>query len=288
MGTSKSYGGPGKGLVPSWAGDPAPGTAPAGPPAPPPPPAPTGPGNPGVKPPKPGSSKPDTKGGGPFREARSNYSRFSRTGDRAALGRALSGYVQRGAGGSARASRRMGASRASGGRLLGVLRDIQQLGAQEVLKRLKLDSLQGRPAAEIFLALIEFLCPAGGAIDESIARQAMLDAICDLSEQGLIIDQLTPDQMSEFFIDYLIRSIEARVINDIGMRGITLPADEKAAANVAQQLHDFISGCTTTALRGELAGLASVDDSRIQSLTNELYEQAFELVSVAAEAEAQK
>lgn len=182
----------------------------------------------------------------------------------------------------------MGASRASGGRLLGVLRDFQQLGAQEVLKKLKLDSLKGRPAADVFLALIEFLCPAGGAIDESIARQAMLDAICDLAEQGLIIDQLTPDQMNEFFIDYLIRSIEARVINDIGMRGITLPADETAAANVAQQLHDFISGCTTTALRGELAGLAAVDDSRIQTLTNELYEQAFELVSVAAEAEAQK
>src|SRR3546814_13105094 len=61
--------------------------------------------------------------------------------------------------------------------LLGVVRDVQRFGAVETLRRLNLPELAGRPAADVFLAILEFICPPGGAVDEAIARQAMLETI---------------------------------------------------------------------------------------------------------------
>jgi hypothetical protein len=179
----------------------------------------------------------------------------------------------------------MGASRASGSRLLTVLRDVQQAGAVAALRSLNLESLAGQPAADVFLAMMNFVCPPGGSLDEAIAREAMADAICDLSEAGLgNFDTLTPEQLNEFFLDFIARSIEGRVINDIGARGITLPADARAAENVASQLHDFVSGTTKGELLDKLDGLTSLNDSRVSALVNNIYEAAFELVAVASEA----
>jgi hypothetical protein len=179
----------------------------------------------------------------------------------------------------------MAASRKSGRRLLSVLRDVQQFGAAEALRRLNLPGLAGRPATDVFVALLEFVCPPGGALDEAIAREAMLDAICDLADKGLgNFDELTPDQLNEFFLDFLARSIEGRIINDIGARGITLPADAAAADNVARQLHDFVFGSTRGELVDRLDGLKSLSDRDIEKLSNEIYEAAFELVAAAAEA----
>jgi hypothetical protein len=229
--------------------------------------------------------RPDTRGAGRFGGAQSNFSRFAGSGSRSSLEKALSSYVRSGNGGARRAARRMGSSRASGNRLLTVLRNVQQVGAAEALRRLNLQSLAGQPAADVFLAMMDFVCPPGGSLDEAIAREAMSDAICDLSEAGLgNFDTLTPEQLNEFFLDFIARSIEGRVINDIGARGITLPADAAAAENVAQQLHDFISGSTKGALMDKLDGLASLNDSGVSALVTEIYETSFELVAVAAEA----
>jgi hypothetical protein len=164
------------------------------------------------------------------------------------------------------------------------LRNVQQVGAVEALRRLNLQSLAGQPAADVFLAMMDFVCPPGGSLDEAIAREAMSDAICDLSEAGLgNFDTLSPEQLNEFFLDFIARSIEGRVINDIGARGITLPADAAAAENVAHQLHDFVSGSTKGALLDKLDGLASLNDSGVSALVNDIYEAAFELVAVASE-----
>jgi len=291
MGTSTKYGGSKRGLVPSWVNDDAPGVAPPPPPAPPPASGPPGsPSNPKPPPPKPpprpAPRGPDVAGAGDLRNARSNFSRFSRTGSRSLLGKALSEYVRDGYGGGKRASSRMGASRKSGRRLLGVLRDAQQLGAAEALRRsIDLPGLAGRPATDVFVALLEFVCPPGGALDEAIAREGMLDAICDLAQAGVgNFDDLTPEQMNEFFLDFLARSIEGRIINDIGVRGITLPDDPAAAENVAQQLHDFVFGCTKNELAGQLDDLASLNDREVEKLSNDIYEAAFDLIAAAAEA----
>ncbi|WP_294293745.1 Qat anti-phage system associated protein QatB [uncultured Sphingomonas sp.] len=292
MGTSKGYGGPSSGLVPSWVDDPAPGVAPA-PAAPVPgiPGQPAGPAQPGTpaptQPQTPTPPRPDTSGAGGLGGARGSFSRFARTGSRSALGSALSNYVRNGTGGAGRAARRMASSRAAGARLLGVVRNFATIGPAETLRQLNLAGLAGRPAAEVFVGLLEFVCPPGGAVDEAIARQAMLETIGDMAEAGVgSFDTLTPGQMGEFFLDFVARSIEGRVMADLGGRGVTLPDSVAAVENAQAQLHDFVTGCTRGQLAGRLDGVERMSDRDIEVVVNQIYEAAFELVAAAGEAAA--
>lgn len=291
MGTSKGYGGSVSGLVPSWVDDVAPATTPgqsgeAGQPS-----------NPSSDPNSPNNPNPPGQGGqsgqrpvdnngtAKLQPARTQFTRFARTGSRSALGRALSGYVRSGTGGAGRAARRMGASRAAAGRLLGVIRDVQRFGAAEVLRRLNLNGLAGRPSSEVFMALVEFVCPAGGAIDEAVARQAMLENVIALAESGeTTFDEMTPEQMNEFFLDFVSQSIEGMVMADLGQRGVTIPDDVDAVERMQTELHDFITGATRGRLSDRLEGLPGLTDQDIQGVISRIYESAFEIIAVAGEA----
>lgn len=286
MGTSKGYGGARSGLVPSWVDDPSPGVASGSAPTPSPEGGAPQPG-PGQAPPPLSRTppRPDASGAGSFQGSRGAFSRFAKTGSRSALGSAMSSYVRNGTGGARRAARRMGASRAVGARLLGVVRDVQRLGAAETLRLLNLPGLAGRPAADVFLAILEFVCPPGGAVDEAIAREAMLETIGDLAEAGVgDFDAMTPDQLEEFFLDFVARSIEGRVMADLGARGVTLPADVASVEAAQQQLHDFVTGCTRSELSSRLDGVERLGDRDVERVVNEIYDAAFELVAAAGEA----
>jgi hypothetical protein len=120
-------------------------------------------------------------------------------------------------------------STGTGAGLLGVVRDFQRLGPAETLRQLNLPGLAGRPAADVFLAILDVVCPPGGAIDEAIARQAMLETIGDMAEAGVgDFGALSPAQLQDFFLDFVSRSIEGRVMADLGGRG--RPATQVDAA----------------------------------------------------------
>jgi hypothetical protein len=193
--------------------------------------------------------------------------------------------VRNGTGGARRAAKRMGASRATGARLLGVVRDVGRFGAAETLRRLNLQGLAGQPAADVFLAMLEFLCPPGGAVDEAIARQAMLESIGDLVEADIVaFDAMTPGQLQAIFLDFIARAIENRVIADLGARSITLPEDVDAVESMQRQLHDFVSGCTRLQLAQRVTDLQQLSDQDVARVVDEIYEAAFELILTAAEA----
>jgi len=287
MGTSKGYGGPPTGLVPSWVDEPTPGVPPV-------PPLTVSPLGGAPKPtlpvqPAPGPSKPlpqpDLPSAGSLSIARNNFTRFARNGSPRSLGRALSSYVRAGTGGAGRAARRMGASRATGARLLGIIQDVQRLGAPSALLKLNLPGLAGQPASDVFLKLLEFVCPPGGAIDEAIARQAMLESIGDLAEAGVgDFDTMTSDQLQEFFLDFIARSIEGRVMADLGAHSVTIPDDVAVVENAQQQLHDFVTGCIHGELSQKLSDMVPLKDSDLGRAIDQIYEAAFALVAAAGEA----
>ena len=284
MGTSKGYGGPPNGLVPTWLD-----TGGGG----------LGDGGDGNQDDSSDAASPTPSTGGQapageFTAARNAFTRFSKTGSSSALGAALSAYVggnggggggsRGGAGGQRRAAQRMGSSRVSGARLLEVVRNFQSDGPVEALRQLDLESMANQPASEVFLAMLEFLCPPGGAIDEAISRQAMLEAIGNLDRDApTAFAHLTPEQLREFFLDFIALSIEGRVIADIGARGITLPADIATVEQAHEQLHDFIEGCCRVHLSGLLTGLEALNSHDVEQRSNEIYEAAFSLIAEAGE-----
>lgn len=288
MGTSKSYGGPGSGLVPSWVDDPSP-------PATPPPGAPVSPaapvqpgqgdGAPGNQPVNPTpAGQPDSAGTSAYSGAKRKFSSFAKTGSSSSLGGAMRRYVQS-SGGPAKATRRMGAARATGGRLLGLVRDAERVGLTEALRSRNLQHLAGQPAEDVFRGLVDVVCPPGGPIDEAISRQAMLDAIGDQADAGVTdFGALTPEQLKEFFLDFVIHSIEGRVMSDIAARAVSLPEDVNQVMDIQDQLHDFISGCARSQLGGQIGSLTALSDQQIEGKVNAIYEAAFGLVAAAGEA----
>ncbi len=282
MGTSTAYSGPNGGtpLIPSWLGDD-------------PVPAPSGSGPGGDEPPVSPSRPPIPEMADPqrFSGARSNFTRFSGSGgsDRASLGRALSNYVSKSTGGSRQAAQRMGSSRAAGARLLGFLADAQARGVREALRELNLESLAGRPIAEIFIGLADHICPGTGTVDEGIARDAYIETIVELASEGLTdLSTFTPEQMQTVFELYATHAIEARILNDIGTKAVMMPASAQAAHRVEQQLRDFIRGGVSDALVREREKSPNPNSERVHAFVNAVYESAFSILQALGEAEADK
>ncbi len=295
MGTSSAYGGPGGGtpLVPSWLGSEGAADVPAAPVMPAvadstpvgdpaaPPSVPSAPPNRPAIPAPADASR--------FTSARGNFTRFAHSGgsDRASLGRAVSGYVSTSSGGARQAAQRMGASRGAGARLLGFLTDAQARGAREALRSLNLEELAGRPIAEVFVGLADYICPSAGTVDEGIAREAFIETIIELTTLGVTdLDAFTPDQMQTVFELYATHAIEARLCNDIGTKLITVPTDAQAALRVQGQLRDFIRNGVSDALTAARAETPTLTQDRVNSFVDSVYERAFGILQALGNAEA--
>jgi len=290
MGTSTAYGGPkgGTPLVPSWLGDGDAGSPPAAPQAPGPDGAPpAGPDAPPFPPNRP--ALPKVADPERFTGARTNFTRFAGSGgsNRASLGRAVSKYVSTSSGGARQAAQRMGASRAAGERLLGFLSDAQARGVQVALRALNLEALAGRPIAEVFVGLADYVCPGAGTVDEGIAREAYVETIVELAGEGLTdLDAFTPDQMHAVFELYATHAIEARICNDIGSKAVSMPEDVHAALRVERQLRDFIRGAVRDALTRARAEQPALTPERVQQFVDGVYESSFAILQALGDAEA--
>lgn len=285
MGTSTAYGGPGgeTPLIPSWLGsgpgsgsdsgkDEAPSNNPDAPP------------NPPDKP-----SIPKAADSQRFLGARNNFTRFAGSGgsDRASLGRAISGYVSTSSGGARQAAQRMGASRGAGARLLGFLSDANTRGIREALREFDLDSMAGRPISEVFVALADHICPGAGSVDEGIAREAYIETIIDLADEGLAsLETFTSEQMDTVFELYTTHAIEARICNDIGTKVVTMPSNAQVAHRVEKQLRDFIRGAVSDALTRVRESKPSITQDQVLAFVDSVYESAFSILKSLGDAEA--
>jgi hypothetical protein len=224
-----------------------------------------------------------------FSGARNNFTRFASSGgnDRTSLGRALSRYVSTSVGGARQAAQRMGSSRTTAAGLLNFLNSAVSTGVREALRTLRLEGLAGRPIEEIFLGLADYVCPDGGTVDEGIAREAFIETIADLAEAGVTdLDSLNADQMQTIFELYATNAIEARIFNDIGANGITLPDDAQEAMKVQSQLRDFISRGVADALSAARAALQTLTPENVLGVVTQIYEQAFTILQSLGQAEA--
>lgn len=289
MGTSNAYGGAGGGtpLIPSWLSGGGAGTgtgAGGGTPTPSPD------GSPPAVPSAP-APRPKAPAGASdrFTSARSNFTRFVSSGgtDRKSLGRAVSRYVSKSAGGSQSAAQRMGSSRSVGAGLVQFLNDASASGVRRALRTLNLESLAGRPIEEVFAGLADYICPEGGSIDEGIARDAFIETIADLAGAGIVdIDALTAGQIQTVFELYATHAIEARICNDIGTKVVNLPADTRAAESIQTQLRDFIQRGVSDAINATSTNIQSLSPEAVMGFVTNVYQSAFDLLQTMGDGEA--
>ena len=289
MGTSGSFGGSKSGLVPSWIDEPTsiPAAAPDvdgdgalgsgtdeeddGDAA-------STPAAPGPYPPM--QAVPVSSGLG---TARGNLTRGARSSDAGAIRRGAGQYVSASGGGRA-AARRVPNSRAVAGGVAGLARSFAQQGPAEALRLFNLDGMAGAPAEDVFVALTDILCPAGGTIDEAIARDAMLETVADLAAAGVgNFDELSTDDLREFFIGVVSRSIEGKILNEVGTNAVSVPADIAGVERAQNMLRDFIVGCVRDEFEARGTDLGDLDGDAIDSFIDDLYAAALDLVEALGE-----
>ena len=281
MGTSETFGGSNSGLVPSWLDEP-----PASPAA-----APDdsgggnrdlGAGGDGDAEPYPQIRVVQTNSG--LRAARSNVTRGARTSDAGAIQRGAGQYVSAIGGGRA-AAQRMSNSRAVAGGIAGLARSFATQGPVGTLRQFNLEDMAGAPAEDVFVALTDMLCPAGGTIDEAIARDAMLETIADLAVSGVgDFDELSTDDLYELFIGVVSRSIEGKILNEVGTNAVSVPADIVGVEQAQSMLHDFVDRCVRDEFDALEGNLADLRGDTIDSFVDSLYVAALDLVRVLGEA----
>jgi hypothetical protein len=181
----------------------------------------------------------------------------------------------------------MGPSRHTSEHLVSFLSNAVANGPREALRALSLDRLVGRPVEEVFLGLVDYICPESGTIDDGIARDAFIETIADLSEHGVTnFDALTFNQMQTIVELYATHAIEARLCNDIGKKAVALPPDVADAINVQTQLLDFIRRSVSDALTRALAGIRALTPDLVARFVTDVYEQAFTILESMGQAEA--
>ena len=287
MGTSGTFGGSKSGLVPSWVDEPA--SSPV-----------TSPddagggtqdggtdGGGGVAPtpaaPTPYPSMPAVPASSGLGAARRNLTRGARTSDAGAIYRGAGKYVSASGGGRA-AANRMPHSRAVAGGVAGLARSFANRGPAEALRRFNLDDIAGAPAEDVFVALTDMLCPAGGTIDEAIARGALLETVADFVTAGVgNFDELSMDNLREFFIGVVSRSIEGKILNEVGTNAVSVPADIAGVEWTQNMLHDFVEGCVRDKFEADETDLGDLDGDAIDSFVLDLYTAALDLVQARGE-----
>lgn len=223
-----------------------------------------------------------------FRIARTNFSRFAGSGgsNRGALRRSVRDYVRNGTGGRSNALRRMGSSRVSAGRALGVLRGLQRDGVQETLRRLNLQNLSGRSIQDIFTGLSEVVCQDGGSIDEAIARDAWLETIAELDQFGISnLDALTEEQVQELFLTFVAHTIEAKLYQEIGVNGFKFADDLENIESFDKQFRDYIERSVRDSFSCDISTLSNMSDDDIRKVVDTTYLEAWKLLELLGDRE---
>jgi phage-related tail protein len=154
------------------------------------------------------------------------------------------------------------------------------------LRALNLAALAGRPIEEVFVGLADYVCPEDGSVDAGIARDAFIETIADLAQNGITdLNTLTPEQLRIVFELYATHAIEARLCNDIGASVVTVPTDAGEAATLEEQLGEFIRGAVSDALDAAGADITALTPDRVLGFVTGVYEQAFEILEALADEE---
>lgn len=215
-----------------------------------------------------------------FSGARANFTSFARSGgsDRPALRRAVRDYVRSGMRGSGNAVTRMGPSRETGSRALGVFRAFERDGVESTLRRLNLETLVGGSTRDIFVGLTDVICRDGGSIDEAIARDAWLETVTELDRLAIgDLNALTADQVKEIFLTFITHAVETRLLQEIGVNGFKV-ASLDAIESFEAQFHSYIERGIRDSFASNFDQLASLSDAQIRSIVDRTYRDAWDLL----------
>lgn len=223
-----------------------------------------------------------------FQTPRTHFTKWVKSdgSNRRELSSALSNYISSSLGGSKNAARRMSVSTQGAARLTSFLISSSKVGLRAALREINLEFLVGKSFEETLIGLVDYVCPEGSSIDQGIARSTFLDVICNLNiqgQEGIDLNSLTVDQIAIILQKYVIKTIMARILNDIGTKTISLSSDIQVIAKLEDSLSNYLSGCVKDAFVELNFREGCLNSENLNSLFEEIYMKAFDLLKAMAE-----
>ena len=108
----------------------------------------------------------------------------------------------------------------------------------------------------------------------------MLETVANLAAVGVgNFDELSTDDLREFFIGVVSRSIEGKILNEVGTKAVSVPADIAGVEWTQNMLHDFVEGCVRDEFEARGTDFGDLDRDGIDSFVDDLYAAALDLVA---------
>jgi hypothetical protein len=218
-----------------------------------------------------------------FSAPRSNFTRFINSGGSSSgnLRRAASSYVRNSAGGSKNATMRLGSARGSTARLVSVVGGFASGGVSATAHQFHLGDIIGKSAKDVFLRIMNFVCPDGGSTDEGIARSAYIEALSAMPDwENKQIETLNPPEFLAFTEIYMADVIEQKLVNDIGNKLFSLPDDIASIENIEAQMKDFIRNTVSDAVSKLNVDIKSIDQNQAHRIVDSVYKMAYDLLAL--------
>ena len=226
------------------------------------------------EPPPPDNSK-------PWQQAKSNLTRFTKTGGRRELANAGRSYV-RARGGARRAAQNSTAGRAATGRVIGFLSRVVTSGIADALESIGLRDVLGQPVESALAAIMNKLAPTGDGLDEAAARKAVDLALLSIFEEyGVEADGLERlEEMDAAAVEKAFQTVVSEYNFQRWMLELGKRVEEGAvSANEALRLESIAKECILEATRLDLRDydILATDwsGSESQRIINDIYAQAY-------------
>lgn len=162
-----------------------------------------------------------------FAVARAEMTKYIKTGNKDKLKSSISSYVRRTLGGSKSGVKRMSTEKAAATKLASMLSSAQRIGIREYVKNINLATLANKPITDIYIFLVDEICPPGNTIDDSLTRRSYLEAweyiIHSLNPEEL--EYPAPEVINILIKEYISNTIKNRIIDTIANKTISISED---------------------------------------------------------------
>lgn len=217
-----------------------------------------------------------------FTSPRSDFTRYINSGgnktDR--LHKAISSYVRKSAGGSQNATLRLGSARKSTAKLVSIMSGFAGGNISATAYRFNLGDIIGKPAKEVFLRIMDFVCPDGGRTDEGIARSAYIDALSTIPDlENKQIESLSPSEFLAFTEIYMADVVQQKLLNDIANKIFSLPDNISTIENIENQMKEFIQNAISDAISRLNVDICNISQQQAQGVVDSVYNTAFDIMS---------
>lgn len=209
---------------------------------------------------------------GRYKDARTQLSRFVRTGDQGDARRAVGSMVNKGMGGSARAASRMRTTVVAASALGGFLATARDGTSPSINEWVAAARESGLSAQDVALEVIRKLTPSGGSVDEESAKHAMSQAIVHLYEVNPTIDifALSDEQISSLMGYTVAFDVYNRVQLELGRVFEKLKYAAQLVHERLAQLQDYIlvvvrDAITKVTASGRIMDASEISHSALRS-----------------------